>query len=78
MLFNNDLCAKLASSLELPITFAERCKVTSVPFCIPGFNLLSCELDNFTFYTDITLKLNKMIILRQFLVKILKRFILLL
>ena len=78
MLFNNDLCGKLASSLELPITFAERCKVTSVPFCIPGFNLLSCELDNFTFHTDITLKLNKMIILRQFLVKILKRFILLL
>ena len=53
MLFNNDLCGKLASSLELPITFAERCKVTSVPFCIPDFNLLSCELDNFTFYTDI-------------------------
>ena len=78
MLFNNDLCGKLASSLELPITFAERCKVTSVPFCIPDFNSLSCELDNFTFYTDIILKLNKMIILRQFLVKILKRFILLL
>ena len=40
---------KLYSSLELPITFDERFKVTSVPFFIPDFNLLSCEWGNFTF-----------------------------
>ena len=27
----------------------KRFKVTLVPFFIPDFNLLSCELDNFTF-----------------------------
>ena len=31
------------------IIFDERYKVTSVPFCIPDFNLLSCEFDNVTF-----------------------------
>ena len=48
-LVNNNLCEKLVSALELPITFDERFKVTSVPFFIPDFNLLSCELDNFQF-----------------------------
>ena len=47
MLVNN-LCGKLFSSLESPTTFDEIFKVTSVPFFIPDFNLLSCELDNFT------------------------------
>ena len=37
------------SSLELPTTFDEILKVTSEPFYFPNFNLLSCELDNFTF-----------------------------
>ena len=40
---------KLVSSLESPITFDERFKVTSVPIFVPDFSLLSCELDNFTF-----------------------------
>ena len=47
--FNNDLVEKLVSSLELWIKFDERFKVTSVPFSIRDFSLLSCELDNFTF-----------------------------
>ena len=46
---NNNLFAKLASSPELPITFDERFKIVSVLFFIPDFNLLSCEVDNFTF-----------------------------
>ena len=49
VLVNNNLCEKLVSSLELPTTFDERFKVTLVPFFIPEFTLLSCELDNFTF-----------------------------
>ena len=48
-LVNNNLCKTLYSSLELPITFDERFKVTIGPFFIPGFNLLICELENFTF-----------------------------
>ena len=48
-LFNNHLYEKLVSSLELRITFDERFKVTSVQFFIIDFNLLSCELANFTF-----------------------------
>ena len=65
LLVNNDLHEKLISSLDLPITFDKRFKVTSVPFCIPDFNLLSGELDNFTlcyvelFYIDIILKETK-------------------
>ena len=31
---NNNLCGKLVSSLEFPITFDERTKVISVPFFI--------------------------------------------
>ena len=49
VLVNNNLCGKLVSSLELPIKFDERFKVTSVPFFNADFNLLNCELDNFTF-----------------------------
>ena len=40
---------KLVSSLEFPVRFDERFKVISVPFFIVDFNLLSCQLDNFTF-----------------------------
>ena len=49
VLVNNNFCEKLVSSLELPIKFDERFKVTSVPFFMSDFNLLSYELDNFTF-----------------------------
>ena len=75
----NNLWEKLVSSLELPITFDERFEVTSVPFFIPSFNLLSCELKNFifkgyteTFYINTILKQNKFKILSPFLVKNLK------
>ena len=40
---NNNLCGKLVSSLELPFKFDEKFNVTSVPFFIADFNLLSCE-----------------------------------
>ena len=60
VLVNNNLCGKLFWSLELPITFDERFKATSVPFLIFDFDWLSCELDNLhlewyieSFYTDI-------------------------
>ena len=46
---NNSLCGKLVSSLESPITFDKIFKVTLVSFFIPDFDLLGCELDNFTF-----------------------------
>ena len=49
LLVNNNLCGKLVLSLELPIKFDERFKVTSVPFFITDFNLLSFGWDNFTF-----------------------------
>ena len=49
VLVNNNLCRKLFSSLESPTIFDSSYKVTSVPFFIPDFNLLSCELDSFTF-----------------------------
>ena len=49
VLANNKLWGKLFSSLESPIIFDERFKVTSIPFFIADFNLLGCELDNFTF-----------------------------
>ena len=48
VLVDNDFYEKLVSSLELPITFNERFKVTSVPFFIPDLNLLSCQLNNLT------------------------------
>ena len=40
-LVSNNLCWKLVSSSELPITFDEIFKVTSVPFFIPDYNLVS-------------------------------------
>ena len=46
---DNNLWVKLFSSLELPKTFNESFKVTSVPFFILDFSLLSCELERFTF-----------------------------
>ena len=46
---NDNLCGKLVSSLEFPNEFDERSKVTPAPSFIPDFNLLNCELVNFTF-----------------------------
>ena len=41
---------KIVLSLESPTIFDERYKVTFFYFCyFSDFNLLSCELDNFTF-----------------------------
>ena len=37
----NNLCGKLFSSLESPTTFDETFRVTSVPFFIPDFDVLS-------------------------------------
>ena len=48
-LVHNSLYGKLVLSLESPTTFDESLKVTLVPFFIPDFNSLSCELDNFQF-----------------------------
>ena len=55
-------------SLQSPTTSDESFKVISVPFFIPDFNLLSCELDSFmfncyieSFYIDVTLKQNKIV-----------------
>ena len=45
----NNLHRKLVSSLKFLIKFDERFKVISVPFFISDFNLLSYELDKFTF-----------------------------
>ena len=45
---DNSLCGKLVSSSNFPKGY-ERFRVTSVPFFIVDFKLLSCELDNFTF-----------------------------
>ena len=44
---NNKLCGKMVSSLESLMTFDERFKVTSVPFFIPDFKLLSWEFTQF-------------------------------
>ena len=49
VLVNNNFCEKLSSSLESPTIFDKSFKVTSVPFFIPDFYLLSCELDKSTF-----------------------------
>ena len=46
---NNSFDGKLVSSLEFSIKFDERFKVTSAPFFIHDFNLLSCVLHNFRF-----------------------------
>ena len=40
VLINNNLSGKFNSSLELPVTFDKRLKVTSVPFSIPDFNFV--------------------------------------
>ena len=60
ILVNNNVCGKLFSLLESPTTFDENLNVTSVPFFIPDFNLLSCELCLKcyieSFYIDIILK----------------------
>ena len=49
VLVKNNLCRKLFSTLKSSTTFDESSKITSVPFFIPDFTLLSCELDNATF-----------------------------
>ena len=49
MLGSKNLCGKLFSSLESPTTFEEIYEITSVPFSIPDFNLLSRELVDFTY-----------------------------
>ena len=49
VLVNNNLWGKLSSSSESATVFDEIFKVTSVLFFTEDFNLLSCELDNFTF-----------------------------
>ena len=43
---NYNLCGKLFSSLESPITVDKSFRVTAVTVFISDFNLLSCELDN--------------------------------
>ena len=48
-LVDNNSCGKLVLPLEVPATFDESFKVTSLQFFTPDFNLLSYELDNFTF-----------------------------
>ena len=47
VLVDNDLCAKLFSSLELPTTFEEIFKVTLAPFFIPDFNLDKLQIRQF-------------------------------
>ena len=49
LLVNNNPCRKLFLLLDSPTTFKKMCKVTSVPFFIAHFNLLSFELVNLTF-----------------------------
>ena len=77
VLVNNNLCGKSFSSVRSPTTFAERSEVTLVPFFIADFNLLSCELDHFTFKV-LKQKKKKITILLQFLAKNVKLFLLLL
>ena len=49
VLVNNNLCGKLVSLLVLPATFDEIFKATLVPFFVPDFDFISCELGRFTF-----------------------------
>ena len=82
VLINDNLWGKLFSSLESAIIIDERFKVTSVPFFVTGFNLLSCELDNFAinvFYWVVSMLIlyydkNKIIILQLFFLKNLRLF----
>ena len=46
---SRNLCEKLVSSLESPIIFDEKFKVTSVSIFIADFNLLSWKLAHFAF-----------------------------
>ena len=46
VLVNNSLYRKLVSSLESKTAFDE---ITMVQFFIPDFNILICQLENFTF-----------------------------
>ena len=46
VLVNNNSWEKLFSTLESSTTFDESSKITSVPFFIPDFTLLSYELEN--------------------------------
>ena len=46
---SNNLCEKLAPSLELPIILNDSLSVISGSFFVADFNLLSCELDNIKF-----------------------------
>ena len=45
----NNLWGKIFSPLESPAKFYDIFKVISETFFVPGFVLLICELDNFTF-----------------------------
>ena len=47
VLGNDNLCAKLVSTLESLTTPDKGFKVTSVPFFISNFNLLCCNVDTF-------------------------------
>ena len=49
VLVNNNSWRQLFLSLESFRIFDERFRVTPVPFFIADFNLLSCELGNYTF-----------------------------
>ena len=49
LLFNDNVCGKLVSSSDLPITFDNNLKTTSVSFFIADFNLRSCKFDSFIF-----------------------------
>ena len=67
---NNNSCGKFVSLSELLIKFVKRFIVASVKFFIPFFNLLSCEIEHLhltcyieSFYINILLKRNKIIIL---------------
>ena len=63
---SNNLCRKLVSSLVLPIIFHDSFRVIPASIFVDDFNILSYELDNFTFtllftlfYIDIISKQNK-------------------
>ena len=49
LLGNNNLCAKLVSSSELPIIFDVNLETTSASFFMADFNLLSGKFDSYTF-----------------------------
>ena len=74
------------SSLESPTAVDESFEVTSILLFIPDFNLLSSELDNFTFKVlylshfilHSLCYIKKITTLLQFPLKTLKRFLLLL